>query len=99
MDNGQDFKQTRRNMLKGVVFTAGTATVAGLAGRQAHAAAGAKLISKSVVKYQDKPNGDKECSKCIQFIPGASVIANGTCGAVNGTISPHGYCLAFSPKA
>ncbi len=97
MNDSEDFKHSRRNMLKSVAIMAGTAAVAGLAGHQtAHAAS---KLPKSAVKYQDKPNGDKQCSKCVQFIPGKSASADGTCKVVEGTISPHGYCIAFSPKA
>jgi hypothetical protein len=34
----------------------------------------------------------------MQFIPGATPKANGTCKVVEGVISPHGYCIAFTPK-
>jgi hypothetical protein len=97
MSDDKEFKQSRRNVMKSVIALAGTAAVAGLAGhQQAHAAS---KLPKSAVQYQDKPNGDKDCSKCVQFIPGASASADGTCKVVEGAISPHGYCIAFSPKA
>jgi hypothetical protein len=52
-------------------------------------------VPPSAVQYQDKPNGDKQCSKCASFIPGQSN-GNGTCKIVSGSISPTGYCVAFS---
>jgi hypothetical protein len=55
-------------------------------------------LSKEAVKYQDKPNGEKECDDCIQFIPGKTAGAAGTCKVVEGSIDPHGYCIAFVPK-
>ncbi len=55
--------------------------------------------SKAAFKYQDHPNGKKMCSVCSLFIPGKTPTAAGTCRAVAGAISPHGYCIAFSPKA
>lgn len=44
------------------------------------------------MKYQDTPNGDKQCSNCLQFVP------PGSCKVVEGTISPNGYCLAWVRK-
>ncbi|WP_363319989.1 high-potential iron-sulfur protein [Nitrosomonas sp.] len=48
---------------------------------------------------QDKPNGSEKCSNCIQFIPGDTSDANGECKVVAGSISPQGWCTAFSPKS
>ena len=58
----------------------------------------AAKLSKSDVKYQDKPNAGKDCDDCLQFIPGATAKAPGTCKIVDGPVSPHGYCLAFTPR-
>ncbi|MBV8373898.1 MAG: high-potential iron-sulfur protein [Candidatus Eremiobacteraeota bacterium] len=55
--------------------------------------------SKAQFKYQDSPNGDKQCSKCTFFIPGKTATANGTCKIVQGDISPKGYCVAFAAKS
>lgn len=55
-------------------------------------------LAKAAVKYQDKPNAGKDCDDCLQFIPGAAPRANGKCKVVEGDISPHGYCAAFTPK-
>lgn len=63
----------------------------------ARASAGAKL-AKAAVKYQDKPSAGKDCDDCLQFIPGATPKAKGQCKVVEGVISPHGYCAAFTPK-
>jgi hypothetical protein len=52
-------------------------------------------VAQSAVQYQDKPNGDKRCAKCQSFVPGASG-GDGSCKIVTGTISPNGYCIAFS---
>jgi hypothetical protein len=54
--------------------------------------------SQAQFKYQTKPNGSKKCSNCSLFIPGKSATANGTCKVVDGTISPNGYCIAYSAK-
>jgi hypothetical protein len=49
-------------------------------------------ISAAAVGYQDHPNGDKQCSECVHFLPPSS------CKIVEGTISPHGYCRIFAPR-
>jgi hypothetical protein len=55
--------------------------------------------SKESMMYQDKPHGDQQCDNCIQFIPGKSATANGTCKAVAGDISPKAWCVAYTRKA
>lgn len=97
MDDFHHKKLTRRSVLKGAAFLA-TAVVAVpiLATRPAQA--GSK-VSKTAMQYRDHPNAGHECSTCIQFIPGKSATANGTCKVVAGSISPHGWCVAYSPKS
>jgi hypothetical protein len=46
-------------------------------------------ISKVAVNYQDHPDGDKRCDKCIQFQPPDA------CKIVDGSISPQGSCRIF----
>jgi hypothetical protein len=46
-------------------------------------------ISKVAVNYQDHPDGDKRCDKCVQFQPPDA------CKMVEGTISPQGSCRIF----
>jgi hypothetical protein len=66
--------------------------------RQAQAAA-AKL-AKAAVRYTDAGTAaGKDCDDCSQFVPGASATDAATCRIVEGTISPHGHCIAFTPKA
>jgi High potential iron-sulfur protein len=55
--------------------------------------------TKAQFKYQDTPNGKKQCSNCTFFIPGKTATANGTCKIVQGDISPKGYCIAYSAKS
>ena len=65
---------------------------------RAHAQA-AKL-AKDAVKYVDK--GDvpgRDCDDCMHFVPPAGASAPATCRIVDGPISPHGHCIAFTPKA
>ena len=46
-------------------------------------------ISKVAVNYQDHPDGDKRCDKCIQYQPPDA------CKVVDGSISPQGSCRIF----
>jgi hypothetical protein len=46
-------------------------------------------ISKIAVNYQDHPDGDKRCDRCVQFQPPDA------CKMVEGTISPQGSCRIF----
>jgi hypothetical protein len=41
------------------------------------------------VNYQDHPDGDKRCDKCVQFQPPDA------CKMVEGTISAQGSCRIF----
>ena len=82
-------KLTRRSALRRVVFLAGAGLTAVLPAQRALAQ---QKASKDAMKYQDKPNGDKKCSDCLQFIAPAS------CKVVEGVISPNGYCLAYVKK-
>ena len=79
-----------------VKFSRRSALQAGLimvtAGLTGHAAAQAK-IAQNLVQYQDKPKGDAQCSKCLQFQPPDA------CKVVDGKISPNGWCAAFAPKS
>ena len=51
-------------------------------------------------KYQGKPEGDKSCANCIQFVPGASAKDLGSCKIIFGDteISPQAYCIAWAKK-
>lgn len=85
---------SRRAVLKGAAVLAGLATVPLVQVRDAEA-----KVPKAAMKYQDHPNGKNDCTKCMQFIPGKSPTADGTCKVVAGSISPHGWCVAFTPKS
>jgi hypothetical protein len=86
-------KLTRKEMIGTLialpVFAAAVAT--------ASAPALAKS-SQASMKYQKSPKNGQKCSGCKFFIAGASKTANGTCKIVDGSISPNGWCLAYSPK-
>lgn len=55
--------------------------------------------SKAQFKYQGTPNNGHKCSQCTFYIAGSSPKANGTCKIVDGSISPNGWCTAFSAKS
>ena len=74
---------SRRSLLRGAVGATGV-----LAATPNPALAQPK-ISKVAVNYQDHPDGDKRCDKCIQFQPPDA------CKMVEGTISPQGSCRIF----
>ena len=80
--------RSRRIWLRAAVAVTGT-TLASLVGQRARAQ---QKASKQAMKYQDKPNGDKQCSNCLHFQPPAA------CAVVDGTISPNGYCIAWVKK-
>ena len=46
-------------------------------------------ISKVAVNYQDHPDGNKRCDRCLQFQPPDA------CKVVDGSISPQGSCRIF----
>jgi hypothetical protein len=74
---------SRRSLLRSAVGATGV-----LAATLNRALAQPK-ISKVAVNYQDHPDGDKRCDKCIQFQPPDA------CKMVEGTISPQGSCRIF----
>ena len=76
---------SRRSLLCGTAAAFGM-----LCGRPDLAKAQPK-ISKVAVNYQDHPDGDKRCDKCIQFLPPDA------CKIVDGQISGQGSCRIFSP--
>ena len=59
----------------------------------------AAKLSKADVQYQDKPKAaGRDCDDCIQFVPDPTRKTVGSCKVVEGEVSAHGYCLAFTPK-
>jgi hypothetical protein len=57
--------------------------------------------SRTNFKYQNKPEGDKSCSGCMQFVPGKTPKDLGGCKIMpkDTEISPNGYCIAWAKKA
>jgi hypothetical protein len=85
---------TRRSFISGVVVLPALAGML-LAQTTVAEAKG----SKSQFKYQTSPSNGKKCSTCTLFIPGSSASASGTCKVVEGSISPNGWCTAYSAKS
>lgn len=55
---------------------------------------------RSAMKYKDSPEGEKNCSNCVQFVPGKSPTDMGGCKIFPGDteVSPKGYCVAWAKK-
>lgn len=64
------------------------------------AAAATNANMRASLKYQDKPNGEKHCATCMQFVPGNTERDKGGCKIMPGDtgISPQGYCTAWAKK-
>jgi hypothetical protein len=88
---------SRRSLLKRGLCTLTGVAITSLTGTKTFAAD--TKIAKATVQYEDvAKNKGADCDDCIQFIPGKTATAPGTCKIVEGAINPHGHCLAFSPK-
>lgn len=92
---GQSLGMSRRSFVKSAALMAGGVVLAGTNIRPASAQ---QKLAQAVVKYQNTPNGTKECLNCMQFIPGKTSDATGSCKVVDGSINPHGYCIAWAAK-
>lgn len=96
MDQAAGQPVSRRDAIKTITWFAGSAALTALiAARPARAQA---KLAKTAIGYQEAPKDGKDCDDCIQFIPGKTEQAPGSCKIVEGAISPHGYCQAFTPK-
>jgi hypothetical protein len=87
----------RRRFLKIGAAALATIPVLAVSGR-ADAATNAAV--RTSLKYQGKPEGDKSCAGCMQFVPGKSAKDLGGCKVIAGDteISPQGYCIAWVKK-
>ncbi len=88
--NDERHRLSRRDVLRAAALLTGTSLTAAMGDA---ALAQPKKASKDAMKYQDKPNGDKQCSSCLHFQPPAG------CAVVEGTVAPQGYCIAWAKKA
>ncbi len=87
--NNEHPQVSRRAVLRAAILLAGTSLTAAMAPDKALAQ---QKASKSAMKYQDKPDGDKQCSNCLHFQPPSG------CAIVEGTVAPQGYCIAWVKK-
>lgn len=66
------------------------------------ASAATNAALRASMKYQDKPNGEKQCGGCMQFVPGKSATDLGGCKLFPGDteVSAQGFCVAWvaAPK-
>ncbi|MGE5261723.1 MAG: high-potential iron-sulfur protein [Actinomycetota bacterium] len=79
---------SRRSVLQGAI-SAVVASPMILA--MANRAAAAKM-SKASVGYRNAPNGSQSCANCRLFV------APSSCQAVQGSISPKGWCKIYVAK-
>ena len=87
---------SRRRIMRAGALLAG----AGLIGHRAQAQAPAYgTTPPQAVGYRDQPNAGHDCSGCRFFIPAADAAQPGHCHIVAGSISPHGWCSVWTPKA
>ncbi len=85
---------TRRTFLEGaIVLPALAAALTGVA------AADASKAPQAQMHYQSTPNGNMHCALCKFFVAGKDASSNGACQIVDGSISPNGYCMAYTPKS
>lgn len=85
---------TRRRFLEGAIVLPALAAAVTTA-----AAADASKAPQAQMHYQPTPNGSMHCAGCKFFIPGKDASSNGSCQVVDGSISPNGYCMAYTPKS
>jgi hypothetical protein len=96
----EDEIQSRRSVLRGIVVATCALLVPVTFIRSADVLAApdpttkTKKVSKASVHYQGKPNGEKKCSACANFIASSN-----TCKRVQGKVSPEGYCGLWTQKA
>ena len=94
-------KHSRRKVLKIGATALAAVPLAGFASR---ASATQNTAVRAALKFQGSPNGDKECDKCVNFIPNKDKPGNKD--PVNGCklypgdteIPPYGYCVGFVVK-
>ena len=86
---------SRRSFIGSAALLAGAAASGLVVSRHARAQ---QKVPQASVNYQDKPSGNQKCSTCLQFVPGSSPTANGTCKVVDGAISPNGWCQIWVAK-
>jgi len=96
-----NIKKSRRQLLKmGTIAL----VAAPMVGFTTTAFAKQNTSVRTALKFQNHPNGDKQCNKCMNFIPNKDKPNDK--GAVHGCklypgddeIVPNGYCMGFVAK-
>jgi hypothetical protein len=80
-------------------FIGGVVVLPALAGLLSTGARADAKSSPEAMHYQTSPKDGMQCSGCNFFIPGKDATSDGSCKVVDGTISPHGYCIAYNAKS
>lgn len=97
MQDQQATPLSRRCALRRTAALGLGATIVWMAGTPARAQA---KLAKDAVKYVEQGNvPGKDCDDCQQYIAPASAREPAGCRIVEGPVSPHGHCIAFTPKA
>lgn len=98
MDRNRADTISRRGALQRTAALGLGATGVWLVGSPARAQAG--KLAKDAVKYVDKGDAPgKDCDDCMHYLAPANAREPATCKIVEGPISPHGHCIAFTPRA
>ena len=96
MNDGSNHGVTRRHALRRTGALGLGAAILWLA---AQPAAAQGKLAKDAVKYVDKGDAPgKDCDDCMHYIAPARAGEAASCRLVEGPISPHGHCVAFTPK-
>lgn len=84
--------QSRRNLLKAGGIAVAMLPLAAFAAKND--------AMRTSMKYKDSPEGDKQCSNCVQFVPGKSATDLGGCKIFPGDteVAPKAYCVAWAKK-
>jgi hypothetical protein len=96
MDDRTTDHLTRRITLRRTAALGLGAAIAWLTATPAGAQA---KLAKDAVKYVEQGGvPGKDCDDCMHYIAPAKAGGPATCRLVEGAISPHGHCIAFTPK-
>lgn len=84
---------SRRNLLKAGGLALALIPIVSFAAKNDQA--------RASMKYKDSPEGDKQCTNCMHFVPGKSPTDLGGCKLFPGDteVSPKGYCAGWMKKA
>jgi hypothetical protein len=90
-ETAENHGPSRRNLLQSLFWTAALANAATLVGD--HPVRAQQKVSKELAQYQDSPKDGHKCAECSFFEPPKA------CKAVDGDISPEGWCQLWNKAA